>query len=409
MTQSGRLGYVTSGFPTLTESFIRREIDQARSMGATIIVFPLRSRPRRLDDPTLARYVDETVYTPWLASVELLRSHLWAWRRDHRRYLQALGLCLASAARQWHHPDMLAKTLAIWPKTVHIARLMAERSIEHIHAHFANHPTTAAMLLAVLLDRPFSFTAHAWDIFVPKNQTLLPEKIARARVTVTCTEFNAQFLHRFCADDSSTTKIAVHYHGIPDPAPPEGPREPDLVVAVGSLVEKKGFAVLLDACAHLRDGGTSFRCVIAGAGPLRPRLEAQIGRLQLADRVTLSGAVPHAQVMRLLTRAAVFVMPSIRARDGEMDGIPNVVLEALSVGTPVVATRLSAIPEVILDSETGRLVPPDDADALSRAIAEVLSNPETSQEMARRGRRLVRQRFDLAANVQRLISRLTGG
>lgn len=407
MARTGGFGYVTSGFPTLTETFVRREIDQARALGVTITVFPLRSRPRRFDDPALFPYVEDTVYTPRLLSPDLLRSHRWAWRRDRRRYLLTLCRCVRAALRHGWHLDMVAKTLAIWPKTVHIARLMAERSVDQVHAHFANHPTTAAMLIADLLDLPFSFTAHAWDIFVAKNQVLLPDKLARAKVAVTCTEFNARFLRRFCTGNGAA-RIAVHYHGVQRRETQDDARDRGLVVAVGSLVDKKGFPILLSACARLRDRDVAFRCVIVGEGPLRPRLEGQIRRLRLADCVTLLGALPHEEVMRLLARGAVFVMPSVRARDGEMDGIPNVVLEALSVGTPVVATRLSAIPEIVRDGETGRLVPPGDDDALARAIAETLREPETSQAMARRGRDLVRQQFDLAVNVERLLTCLAG-
>jgi glycosyltransferase involved in cell wall biosynthesis len=148
--------------------------------------------------------------------------------------------------------------------------------------------------------------------------------------------------------------------------------------------------------------------VIVGEGSLRPRLEAQIRRLRLAADVTLLGARPHEEVMRLLARAAVFVMPSVRARDGEMDGIPNVVLEAHSVATPVIATRLSAIPEVVRHGETGRLVPPGDDEALAEAIAETLREPEPAQAMARRGRDLVRGQFDIEANVRRLLASLAG-
>jgi glycosyltransferase involved in cell wall biosynthesis len=404
---SSRLGYVTSGFPTQTETFVRREIDQARALGVTITVFPLRPQPRQLADPALVPYVEDTVYTPWALSGALLGSHRWAWRRDRRRYLRTLYRCVRAAFRHGWHLDMVAKTLAIWPKTVHIARLMDERSVDHVHAHFANHPTTAAMLIAELLGLPFSFTAHAWDIFVAKNQVLLPEKLARARVAVTCTEFNADFLRRFRGGDGAR-RIAMHYHGIQRWEAPADPREPRMVVAVGSLAEKKGFRVLLDACARLRDGNVPFRCVIVGEGPLRARLESQIRRLRLAGDVTLLGARPHEEVMRLLARAAVFVMPSVRARDGEMDGIPNVVLEALSVATPVIATRLSAIPEVVRHGETGRLVPPGDDQALAEAIAATLREPEPARAMARRGQDLVRGQFDIEANVRRLLASLAG-
>lgn len=402
-----RLAYITSDFPVLTESFVRREVQEVRALGVPLTVFSLRPRPRRLDDPSLSWFIEDTVYSPWLVSGGLLAAHLYFLRRQPGRYMSALSLCCRTALRHVRHPDVSLKTLAIFPKTIYFARLMAKRGVTHVHAHFANHPTTAAMLISALLGLPFSFTGHAWDIFVKKNQGMLREKIARAAVIVTCTQFNRAFLSAFCGDEGEA-KIVVRYHGVPLPAARPERREPRLIIGVGRLTAKKGFAYLIRACAQLAREGLAFRCVIVGEGPERRSLEAEIQSAGLAGCVTLIGARPHSEVLRLLAQAALLVQPSVRSGDDSMDGIPNIILEAFSLETPVVSTRLSGIPEVVREGETGRLVPPGDAAALADAIRGALRDPAAHAAFARRSRTLVAERFDVQRNVRALLEAILG-
>jgi len=396
------VAYITSDFPVLTESFIWREAQEVHALGVPLTVYSLRPRPTHLDDPALSCFIKDTVYSPWLFSRGLLAAHLYFLRRQSGRYMRALWLCCRTALRHVRYPDMSLKTFVIFPKTVYFARLMAEREVTHVHAHFANHPTTAAMLISVLLGLPFTFTGHAWDIFVTKNQAMLREKIARARLVVTCTQFNQAFLSTFC-DDGAESKIVVCYHGVPLPDGWSHRREPGLILGVGRLTRKKGFAYLILACAQLAREGIEFRCVIVGEGPERGSLEVKIQDAGLAGRVALIGARPQNEVMGLLAQAAVLIQPSVRSEDDSMDGIPNVILEAFSVETPVISTRVSAIPEVVRDGETGRLVAPGDVPALAEAIRAVLRDPATHSDFARRGRALVVEHFDLERNVRKLL------
>ena len=403
-----RLAYVTPGFPDLTQSFVRREVDQVRTLGVPLLVCSLRPPPRALRDPELARYVDETVYGAWLFSWKLAAAHAYYLRRAPRRYLAALTTVVALACRQGRHGTLALATLAICPKSVYFARVMAARRVTHVHAHFANHPTTMAMVAARLLGVPFSFTGHAWDIFVPANQVGLADKIVAAAAVVTCTQFNQRLL-RTLVPDAAGEKIAVSYHGVALPRHGVPPREAGLIVSVGRLTAKKGFHDLIAACATLARTGTRFRCVIVGEGEERGALEAAIIAAGLSGSVELVGARSHREVMDLIARAAVFTLPSVRAKDDSMDGIPNVILEAFSVETPVVSTRLSGIPEVVRDGDTGILVAPGDADALAAAIGEVLAQPTLHAERARRGRALVASAFDLDRNVRALLAWISRG
>lgn len=402
-----RLAYVTPGFPDLTQSFVRREVEQVRALGVPLLVCSLRPPPRALPDPDLARFVDETVYGAWLLSWDVVGAHAYFLRTHPRRYLAALGSTLLLALRQVRHGLLPVVTLGIFPKSVYFARVMAARGTTHVHAHFANHATTAAAVAARLLDVPFSFTGHAWDIFVPANQVGLAAKIAAARAVVTCTRFNQELLRRL-ATAGGAEKISVCYHGVALPRVAASARKSGLIVSVGRLHAKKGFGDLIAACTTLARAGVEFHCVIVGEGEERPALAAAIRAAGLDGRVELVGALPHREVMELIARAAVFTLPSVRAKDESMDGIPNVILEAFSVATPVVSTRLSGIPEVVRDGDTGTLVEPGDRDALAAALRDVLEHPAEHDARARRGRELVAEAFDLPRNVRAFLAWIVG-
>lgn len=401
-----RLAYVTAGFPNLTQSFVRREIETVRALGVPLAIFSVRPAPRRFADPALARYVAETIYGGWRLSWRLLAAHVHFLRTAPRRYFIALRGVLALARRQWRHGTLPLRTCIVFPMSVHFAREMQRRAVTHVHAHFANHPTTVARVAATLLDVPFTFTGHAWDIFVPANQIGLAEKIADAAAVVTCTEFNRRLLCGLVVP-AQHAKIAVCYHGLALGETVRPAREADLIVAVGRLTAKKGFHHLVDACARLARDGVRFRCVIIGEGEEDSALARAIARAGLGDRITLAGARAHREVMDWIARAAVFALPSTVAKDASMDGIPNVILEAFAVETPVISTRLSGIPEVVRDGETGVLIAPDDPGALAAALRDVLAHADTHRERARRGHELVASAFDLERNVRAFLTWIT--
>ena len=399
------LAYVTAGFPNLTQSFVRREVETVRALGVPLTIFSVRPPPRVFPDPSLARYVDETIYGTRFAPA-VFAAHLHFLLRRPQRYLAALAGVLALAFRQRRCGGLPLRTCIVFPMSVYFARVMEERGVTHVHAHFANHPTTAARVAATLLDLPFTFTGHAFDIFVPANQIGLADKVADAAAVVTCTEFNRRLLHGLVPPPQQA-KITVCYHGISVPAGPRPAREPDLIVAVGRLTVKKGFHHLVTACAELARDDVGFRCVVIGEGEEEASLADAIARVGLRDRVALLGAHPHREVMEWIARAAVFALPSTIAKDASMDGIPNVILEAFALETPVVSTRLSGIPEVVRDGETGVLVDPDDPHALATALRDVLAHPETHRARARRGRDLVATTFDPDRNVRRFLEWIT--
>ena len=287
-----------------------------------------------------------------------------------------------------------------------LAVLARSRGIAHFHAHFATDATTVAMLASRLTGIPYSFTAHAKDIYHEYvDQCALNEKIKGARFVITVSEYNRAHLASIVGETDSQ-KIIRLYNGIdleqfqPDAAAQHGP---SLILAVGRLVEKKGFQDLITACAHLQRNAVPFQCLIVGDGPERGKLCKAIAELDLLDSVLLMGPSPQEEVIRLLKRATVLVLPCVVSEStGDRDGLPTVLLEALAVGLPAISTRVAGIPEIIGHCDTGLLVAPRDPAGLANAIAEILADKTCRDLMGRQGRAKAIRDFDIRKNVPTL-------
>lgn len=403
---SRRLVVVVSQFPEPNETFIVREIGELVRSGFDVTVLSLKAAPEVVNDPEARALLPITVYPPTrrgiagAAARTLLRAPIASAR--------AIGRGLADVLRALPTPLLAAKQAAVLPLALAYGGRLPEAPLR-LHAHFASVPTAAVRVLAALRRQAYGFTAHAWDIYVGENARQLPVRIADADLVVTCTGYNAQVLSALARAPEDARKVHLCHHGLDFALYEPGPHPRDAVVVGGaSLVEKKGLADLVAACGRLAADGVRFRCVLIGEGSERGRLEAQIAALGLRDRVTLAGRVPHRELVRHLRAAAVLAHPSIRDRRGSMDGIPNTILEALAVETPVVATRLSGIPEVVLPGETGLLVEPGDVAGLADALRRILADPALGRRLGSAGRALVRERFDVARNVGRLADLLRG-
>lgn len=283
------------------------------------------------------------------------------------------------------------------------------RGAVHVHAHFAHLPATIGMYAAHWLGVPFSFTAHANDLFV--EATLLGRKLARARFAACISEHNRTFLRGLLPEGGAELLIVRcgidprAFPARPDPAPsPLG-----ALLAVGRLVEKKGFHVLLEALALLRAKGREPRLELCGWGPEEGRLRALAARLGLSDTVRFRGKTPQETVRALLRESDLFVLPCVRDARGDMDGIPVALMEAMACQVPVLSTRISGIPELIVDGRSGRLAAPGDPDDLARVLAELDGDPAGRLALARGGRARVLEEFTLEGNAERLASVLCPG
>ncbi len=389
--------YVVSLFPCWSETFIVREIQGLMERGADVRIVSLRHPSEALVQSDARGLLDRVSYPPTgPASAASALRELARAPGVHLRILAALAIRLA------RRPEALAKSLVAWWRTLSLVPRVREVAPDWIHAHWATYPSTSALVLSRALGVPFSFTAHAHDIFVEDH--LLREKLAAARFTVTISEFNRDLLARRYGPQSVDRVRVIHCGVRPGELPwrPSGERAPGRLLAVGRLDEIKGFPVLVDACAKLQEAGVAFSLEIVGEGELRASLEERIRALGLGERVRLSGALPQEEVRARLYRASVFVMPSVVASDGNMDGIPVALMEAMAVGIPVVTTRVSGIPEIVTDGSSGRLVSPGDAQGLADAIRGLLDDPDAGRRLATGARETVERHFDATREASRL-------
>src|SRR5262249_6527930 len=283
-------------------------------------------------------------------------------------------------------------------------RLRGAPDIRHLHAHFCHGATTVTWLAASISGRTFSFTAHAKDIYTPSLNPagLLARKLAAARFAVTCTEANRVYLEQY----AGRTPVYRVYHGLNaefaeimagEPARPQtGASDAVLrIVAVGRHVHKKGFDVLIDACANLAAQGVLLEATIIGeSGDQTHALADRIARCGLADRVRLPRPLPRRALLGEYRRATVFCLPCRVSSDGDRDGIPNVLVEAMASGLPVVTTEVSGIPELVENDRNGLLVPPDDAVATAAALLRIFRDRALAERLAANGRAVVAERFD---------------
>jgi glycosyltransferase involved in cell wall biosynthesis len=402
-----RVAYVVSRFPKLSETFVLYEILAVEADGVSVDVYPLQRERMRTIHPEARRLVERAHYAP-LVSRAILRSHLHYLARRPRAYfgtLFDLVRCNLGSARY------LGGALAFFPKAVHFARQMAASGVAHVHAHFASHPAAVAFVIHRLEGIPYSFTAHGSDLH--RDRHMLREKVAEARFVVPISEFNRRVILEACGAEHAAKLDVIHCGIDPEvfrPAEADG-REgggPLRIVCIGTLHEVKGQRFLLDACRRLVARGLELRCDLVGDGPDRARLERQAREAGLGERVRFLGSLTRDEVAARLREADVAVVPSVPTRDGRREGIPVALMEAAASGKPVVASRLSGIPEAIEDGAEGLLVPPGDAEALAAALAALAADPALRRRLGTAGRERMLDHFDLAANARALAARFRG-
>ena len=417
----GEIGYVLKSYPRMSETFIANEIYLLERLGLKLRLFSILD----LSDPQRHAVVGATRapvdYLPQVTPLNEAPFHAWLsrnapkffnshWRllkarpvNYARTFLAALRLAFKHRRASWRRPE--TGFVKEFLQAGHIAeRVLAAGTIRHLHAHFCHSAATVAMFAGRLCSLPFSFTAHAKDIYVYALNPgdLLQTKLRQAKFVVTCVKANQE---RLASLGMKETPIYNIYHGLdtrqfaPRADVAEEPATP-LLLSVGRLVEKKGFPVLIEACRLLKDRGYRFQCrIIGGPGPCERQVASLIHESGLEDVVELRPAVTQEELREVYRQATLFVLPCQIAGNNDRDGIPNVLVEAMASGLPVVSTNIAGIPELIERGVNGLLTPQKDARALADAIGQLLDAPALRRELGGAAREKVCRSFDAESNV----------
>ncbi|MBN1997981.1 glycosyltransferase family 4 protein [candidate division KSB1 bacterium] len=419
--ENRKIAYFLNFFPVLSETFILSEIKNLLNSGLFIEIYALFRSDDDPDSQTEPLIGKTWFLTDHFKAGKITWAHLYMFMHAPRRYIATLLFALShrnsrSLMRlfliffKFHskcrhsinkndRQNILLHFLLVMPLTKYILK----NPPCHIHAHYLNASVSFALLVSRLCGIPYSVSIHATDIFVSPELPLV--KLHNAAFILTCTQYNKKFIiDRYPAVDSD--KILVNYHGVDVKrlSPEEnGKNESTVLLSIGRLVPKKGFKLLISACQNLKRRGIRFHCFIIGEGDERASLELLTRIKRVNDVITFTGAVPSSKVREYYQKADIFVLPCVIDQNGDRDGIPNVIAEAMAMERPVVSTTVSGIPELVNSGETGILVEPGDVAALEKALTFLIQSPREARRMGKKGRQRVKDVFDREEKTKELI------
>jgi glycosyltransferase involved in cell wall biosynthesis len=385
------VAYLLERFPSFGQTFCYREVAELERQGTKVHVYSIR---RPVDEPkqdwdeqlvrrvhylpeenALVREVDRSVREGRVSGATRETVEKWGRQSDFLRLYQA----------------------------VYVGLRMQQNGIRHLHAHFAGMAARTAFWINQFFGIPYSFTAHANDIFAPRDFVVsLAKLLANAAAIVTVSDYAAEFLrNRF---PETAGKVHRIYNGVDLSRfhPADLGSGIPAIVSIGRLIEKKGFADLISACRLLKPRGRDFVCEIIGEGPLETALQSQIARDGLESCVKLVGPQTQSQIALRLAHATIFVLPCTRAEGGGMDNLPTVIMEAMAAGLPVISTPLAGVPEMVENAFSGKLVPEHDPEAVCAAIEYLIANPEEARRFGDRGREIAREKFSIETSGRAL-------
>jgi glycosyltransferase involved in cell wall biosynthesis len=393
------LGMILKGYPRISETFISNELRLLEKMGFDIHIYSMRAPRENFSHDSIKQIKAKVTYLPssmFFGLPAFLWYNLRLFFRMPKRYLSCLKLMKSRFA--------LAPKKYTWVKHMLQAGYIMQKSViddgvnlAHLHGHFAHTPTTVTMYAAHLADIPFSFTAHAKDIYT-QDPRRIADKVDLAKFVVTCTNYNKQHLVKTV---SNGKPIHCVYHGInldlfSSNGRPTKATAPYNILTVARFVPKKGLDTVLRALAKLRAEGLDFHYTLVGTGKAKEnqKIQTLIRELGLADVTTMTGTITHGDVIELLHKADCFTLGCREADDGDRDGIPNVVAESMATGVPVVATEVSGVPELVDHEISGLLCPSNDVDALAKVLRRMLEDQELRAIVIPNAREKVREVFD---------------
>ncbi len=361
------IAYIVKIFPKLSETFILQEILELERLGLNLVILSLRP-PTDTDT------------------------------HSHYHQLKAPVLYAPVVLNEGKGNGIQQSLWTEW-----VTEKVHEYGITHLHAHYVTEPTDIAVQVQARIGISYSFTTHAKDLFLSSKEDV-SRKVNRAQFVLTCTEYNKEHLDQIVQSDTPIYRV---YHGVDLDVFQPNTQEISfkdgtlpLILSIGRFRPKKGFPILIQACASLKKAGHRFQCVLVGYGPLEQDLKQMIHQLGVSDCVRLTGKVPQDGILNWFQQASIFVLPCQIAEDGDRDGIPNVLVEAMSMGLPVVSTEIASIPELIHDSHNGILTPPHHPDSLTEALGLLLQDPDRRRTLGIAARKTVEEDFCVSRNIR---------
>ena len=385
------VAYLFERFPSFGQTFCYREVVELERQGIKVHVYSIR-RPVNEPNQDWDNQLVERVH--YLPEENVLVREVDRLLRDGQ-----VSSDTREAVKKWgRQSDFLRLYQAIY-----VGCRLQREGLRHLHAHFAGMAARTAFWINQFFGIQYSITAHANDIFAPRDFVVsLTKLFSNAAAIVTVSDFSAEFLrNRYPEIASKVHRVynGVHlsrYHPVDD-----GSRTP-VIVSIGRLIEKKGFADLISGCRLLKLHGHGFVCEIIGEGPFEKALQLQIVREGLESCVRLVGPRTQTEIAQSLARATIFVLPCTHEEGGGMDNLPTVIMEAMAAGLPVISTRLGGIPEMVEQDVNGILVNEHDPEAVCAAMEYLIANPEQARGFGERGRAMAREKFSIEVSVRAL-------
>lgn len=397
-----RIAYMMSRFPKITETFIINEIIELRDLGFDINIYPLLQDQSKVTHPEVESLSELIHYLPFI-SWKIIKANFTSLFQTPSTYIKTIMEILIGTSGSM---NFFIGALGILPKSICFAKQMQRHNIQHIHAHFATHPTVAALIIHRLTGITFSFTCHGSDIHI--DQTMFKQKAAAAKFIVAISKYNREFLVERCGHEVKKNMLVVNT-GVNVSRFKLVEREPGNmlnILMVATFREVKGHRFLIEACRRLLLWDVPLQCNLVGSGPWFRTIKNQIARLNLKEYVKFHGDQPAPEVAKMMQQADVVVLPSIYGSRGDREGIPVVLMEAMASGCAVVASKISGIPELVEDGVTGTLCPPKNCQALALALKELARDPFKRKRYGFAGCAKVQMEFDLKKNVRRLAAEM---
>lgn len=408
MRRQSSILYLASRLPSRSETFVYREVIALRNLGIKVVTASVRAPETGLGDDELERMALSSMVV-YKGAPAVFGDFCAEIARDASRTLRTVFRAIHDSLHRYGlSPARLAKTLVHAVSGISLARRLRGSGVRRIHAHMAHVPTSIAMYASMHGRIPFSFTGHGADLF--RDALLLERKLARASHVVCISEWHRGFYSRVYqrpVGDYPLVRCGVDFRnwavaGAGTGAPPARGQPIPMILSVARLVPKKGVHVLVRALARMRDRSVAFRAVVAGDGAELQNLKTLALGCGVAGCIEWTGAIDHSKVAGLIRESTVFALPCVIAKDGDRDGIPVALMEAMAAGVPCVSTDFPAIRELIEDGVSGRLVPPEDPVALAQAISDFINDPSLRASIGAAGKQRVESEFSTGLNANRL-------